>query len=196
MNNLNSASYPAAFASIERDAEQIGFDLSSEPLTGMLLRTLAASKPGGRLLEIGTGAGIGTGWLLDGMDAASTLTTIDQDERAPAIARNYLGADSRVTFITGNAEDFLKQTAPASFDLNFADTFPGKYHLLNEALGLLKAGGIYVIDDLLPQTTWQEGHQANVDRLIAELEARTDVQTLKLNWASGIMVCTKQSIRK
>ncbi len=188
---MTNSTPPAAFGAIERDAEQIGFELSSEPLTGMLLRTLAASKPGGHLLEIGTGAGIGTCWLLDGMDADATLTTIDQDEKAPAIARKYLGADSRVTFITGNAEDFLKQTPPASFDLIFADTFPGKFYLLGEALDLLKAGGLYVIDDLLPQPTWQEGHQANVDRLIAELEARADVQTVKLNWASGIMLCTK-----
>jgi len=34
--------------------------MASEPLVGALLRTLAASKSGGRLLELGTGTGIAT----------------------------------------------------------------------------------------------------------------------------------------
>ena len=181
---------PASFEALQREAVQIGFELSSERLTGMLLRTLAASKPGGRLLEIGTGIGVGTCWLLDGMDSRSTLTTVDQDAVNSAIAQKYLGADRRVSFITGDAEAFLKQTQPAQFDLIFADTFPGKYTLLDEALGLLKAGGLYVIDDLLPQTTWPEDHQPNVDRLVRELESRSDLQTVRLDWASGLMLCT------
>ena len=94
-------SVPAALDTLQREAERIGFELSSEPLTGMLLRVLAASKPGGRLLEIGTGVGVGTCWLLDGMDADSTLTTVDQNAANSAIAQNQLGADRRVTFIVG-----------------------------------------------------------------------------------------------
>jgi hypothetical protein len=39
--------------------------------TGLFLRTLAASKPAGRFLELGTGTGVATAWLLDGMDHAS-----------------------------------------------------------------------------------------------------------------------------
>ena len=189
---MTNAKLPPAFYNIEREAEQLGFLLSSEPLTGRLLRTLAASKPSSRFLEIGTGAGIGTCWILDGMDAKSTLITLELDERISAVARKYLGSDPRVTFVNADAEPFLSQIHDVGFDFIFADTFPGKFYLLDEALGLLNPGGLYVIDDLLPQTTWAEGHQANVDRLIDELEARPDLQTIKLNWASGLMVCTKK----
>jgi len=53
-----------------------------------MLRTLAASKPGGRFLELGTGTGIATAWLLEGMDERSTLISIDNDgafKRLPEI---------------------------------------------------------------------------------------------------------------
>ena len=193
---MTNKAVPAAYLAIEREAEQLGFLLSSEPLTGRLLRVLAASKPGARCLEIGTGVGMGTCWILDGMDAKSALVTIERDERVGAVARKHLGSDPRVTFIQADAEPFLTQIhdegSGFGFDLIFADTFPGKFYLLEEALSLLNSGGVYVIDDLLPQTTWEEGHQANVDRLIDELEGREDLETLKMNWASGLMVCTKK----
>ena len=51
--------------------------MASEDRTGALLEVLAASKPGGRLLELGTGTGIGTSWLLSGMDEAATLVSVD-----------------------------------------------------------------------------------------------------------------------
>jgi len=41
------------------ESEELGFTMGSEPRTGALLRTLAASKPGGRFLELGTGTGVG-----------------------------------------------------------------------------------------------------------------------------------------
>ncbi len=45
---------------IERDTENREFDMPSDRHTGSLLRTLAASKPDGRLLELGTGTGLST----------------------------------------------------------------------------------------------------------------------------------------
>jgi predicted O-methyltransferase YrrM len=185
---------PPAFQTIQREAQHIGFTLSSEPQTGALLRTLAASKPGGRLLEIGTGAGAGTCWLLDGMDASATLTSIDRDAHVSGIARRQLGQDTRVTFLIGNAEDFLLQPPAHRYDLIFADSFPGKYVLLDQALDLLAVGGLYVVDDLLPQPTWPEHHQASVDELIERLEARPDLRAVRLDWASGVMICTKISV--
>jgi predicted O-methyltransferase YrrM len=185
--------FPSALRAIQREAEQIGFEFSSEPLTGALLRTLAASKPGGKMLEIGTGAGVGTCWLLDGMDANATLTSIDRDAHVSSVARRQLGQDKRVTFLIGNAEDFLMQPPTDTYDLIFADSFPGKYVLLGAALDTLAVGGVYVIDDLLPQPTWPEHHQASVDTLIAKLEARPDLRVVRLDWASGVMICTKVS---
>jgi hypothetical protein len=40
------ASYPPALDWLRRDTEALGFDLASQPKTGAILVTLAASKPG------------------------------------------------------------------------------------------------------------------------------------------------------
>jgi len=78
------------------------------------------------------------------------------------------------------------------FDFIFADTWPGKYHQLDETLALLKPGGLYVIDDMLPQANWPAGHDVKAAALIAILEQRTDLTITKLNWASGLIIATKR----
>ena len=57
-----------------------------------------------------------------------------------------------------------------TFDLVFADAMPGKYDLFEETIGLVKVGGFYIIDDMIPQPNWPEGHADKVERFIEELE--------------------------
>jgi predicted O-methyltransferase YrrM len=161
--------------------------MASEAKVGSLLAALAASKPGGRFLELGTGTGHGTAWLLAGMDAASTLDTVDSDAAVVAVARRHLGSDSRVTFHVMDGTDFLGRSSQ-SFDFIYADAWPGKFSQLDEALALLRPGGVYVIDDLLPQPNWPDGHAAKVPALIRNLEQRERFATVRLAWASGLML--------
>jgi predicted O-methyltransferase YrrM len=84
------------------------------------------------------------------MDAASTLDTVDHDATVVSIARRFLGHDSRVRFHVSDGAAFLASLAGRQFDLIFADTWPGKFTHLEDALSLLRPGGIYVGDDLLP----------------------------------------------
>jgi predicted O-methyltransferase YrrM len=153
-----------------------------------MLRVLAASKPGGRLLELGTGTGLSTAWLLDGMDRDATLVSVDIDPGSQAVAREMLGADLRLEIVTADAAGFLRRQVGASYDLIFADAMPGKYELLDEALVLLRPGGLYVIDDMLPQANWPEGHAAKVPRLVADLADRTDLRLVSLAWSSGLVL--------
>src|SRR6266536_5689093 len=104
-----SLNAPEHLTAILADTSALGFRMASEPLTGSLLRTLAASKPGGMFLELGTGTGVGAAWLLSGMDAASRLWTVDNDDAAIAIARKHLGGDKRVTFHRDDAGQFIER---------------------------------------------------------------------------------------
>ena len=170
MDDTSLIRTPPLLEHILRETRALGFTMASEPQTGAFLRALAATKPGGRLLELGTGTGVGTAWLLDGMDADARLDSVDNDENVVAIARRHLGADARVTFHVIDGEEFLRRRQHPEYDLIYADAWPGKYSCLRDALALVKPGGIYFVDDLLPQANWPPGHEENVAPLIARLE--------------------------
>jgi predicted O-methyltransferase YrrM len=191
MDDLKNAETPAVLDALHRDTERVGFTMASEPKTGSLLRTLAASKPCGRFLEIGTGTGVGTAWLLAGMDSQSHLDSVDRNATVQEIARRHLGHDPRVTFHVTDGSAFLEQSKSQQFDFIYADAWPGKFSHLELALTLLKVGGIYLVDDLLPQPNWPEGHAAKVPLLIDQLERRDDFVATKLAWASGLMVLVR-----
>jgi predicted O-methyltransferase YrrM len=191
VDEFSSIEPPARLARITARTEALGFGMASEVRTGALLRTLAASKPGGRLLELGTGTGIATCWLLDGMDAASKLVSVDVDAGVQNVAREALAEDARLNLVTEDALAFLRRQERSSFDLVFADAMPGKYEGLDEALRVVKPGGFYLIDDMLPQPNWPEGHAAKVPALIAQLVARTDFRFVPMAWASGIVMAVK-----
>jgi predicted O-methyltransferase YrrM len=194
LNHFDDVTAPEALRAIEQDSAAIGFALASERRTGALLRTLAASKPGGRVLELGTGTGVGTAWILDGMNPDARLDTVDNDAGVVEIARRHLGHDGRVTFHVADGAIFVEE-APAGdrYDLIFADAWPGKFSHLDAALSLLKTGGIYVVDDLLPQSNWPEGHAPRVPVLMAELERRPGFVCTRLDWASGLMLVVRRS---
>jgi predicted O-methyltransferase YrrM len=167
---------PVALASIQHATEAIGFSMASDARTGSLLRTLAASKRKGAFLELGTGTGIATAWLLDGMDCESTLLTVDNDEAVVSVARKDLGNDPRVTFAVSDGAEYLQLLLAEGrqFDFVFADSWPGKYTHLEEALLLVKAGGMYVVDDMLPQANWPDDHPEKVAVLIERLLSHPD----------------------
>jgi predicted O-methyltransferase YrrM len=191
MNDLNNLREPKSIAAIDADGKSINFTMPSEPLTCVLLRVLAASKPGGNFLELGSGTGLSTAWILDGMDANSRLTTIDNEESLLQILRRHLGEDPRLTVVCGDGNEIVPSLAGQKFDFIFADAWPGKYRFLDETLTLLKPGGIYAIDDMLPQPNWPEGHDKKATALIADLEKRSDLRLVKMSWASGVVLATK-----
>jgi predicted O-methyltransferase YrrM len=192
MNDHDISRTPAAFSAILAETSALGFNMVSEPNVGALLATLAASKPVGRLLELGTGTGHGTAWLLSGMDPESTLDTVDTDRTVVAVAQRHLGSDSRVTFHIADGAEFILNARQDHFDLIYADAWPGKFIHLDETLALLRPGGIYVIDDLLPQSNWPEGHAPKVPLLIDSLERRREFVTVRLAWASGLMLVVRK----
>lgn len=94
---------PVVLGDIEAACVELGFKMSCDPRTGSLLRTLATSKPGARILELGTGTGVSAAWLPSGMSEGSSLLTVENDERLCAVAEQALGADERVRIVHGDA---------------------------------------------------------------------------------------------
>jgi predicted O-methyltransferase YrrM len=182
---------PSSYYAIDAATKEMGFTMPSDILTCSLLKTLAGSKPNGKFLELGTGTGLSTAWILDGMDNNSTLISIDNDPKLLEIAQKHLASDTRLSLECVDGEAWVNQNLGQKFDYIFADTWHGKYLMLDEVLEMLNIGGMYIIDDMLPQENWPEGHAEKALHLEKYLERRTDLKLTKLNWATGIMIAVK-----
>ena len=166
--------------------------MASDVLTCSLLRTLASSKPAGQFLELGTGTGLSTSWILDGMDENSLLTSIDNDPKFLEIAQSSLRNDKRLKLVCTDGAEWVEKNRDKKYDYIFADTWHGKYLLLDEVLAMLKKGGLYIVDDMLPQPNWPDGHHEKAINLVSLLEKRDDLSLTKQVWASGIIVAVKK----
>jgi len=191
MNDTENIKLPPRLPQIMSETARLNFTMASDLLTGCLLRTFAATKTAGKLLELGVGTGVATAWILDGMDAEARLVSVEIDETVLEVAKKCLGDDLRVTFVHADGGEWLRRAEPDQFDLIFADSWPGKYTHLDKALRLLKRGGLYVVDDMLPQPNWPDGHAQRSDELISILENRKDLVITKLNWSTGVIIGTK-----
>lgn len=112
------------------------------------------------------------------------------------VARKHLANDSRIEFVCSDGDEFLHCANRESklYDLIFADTWSGKYRMLDEVLNLLSPGGLYVIDDMLPQPNWPEGHAIKVESLMDTLSCKVDLHVCSLPWSCGIVIATKCQI--
>lgn len=165
--------------------------MGSDERLGSLLRMLARSKPGGRMLELGTGTGLATSWILDGMDTNARLTTVDSDRAVLTIAEQNLGSDPRLHVVHQEGRDFLLERAGERFDLIFADAWSGKFFDLDEALAMVASGGFYVADDLSPQEDWTSKHAEMVEEYRSRLAGHDEFAWTWMDWASGLVVGTR-----
>ncbi|MCL6273217.1 class I SAM-dependent methyltransferase [Muricauda sp. 2012CJ35-5] len=191
MNQAIIRDMPALYPELLDKSSEIGFQMPSDQYIGTLLKTLVASKPVGNFLELGTGIGLSLSWMLDGMDNASKLTSIDNDGSLIAIAKEFFATEERLRLECQDGTTWIKQNQHKKFDLIFADAWPGKYDLLDETLGMLKSGGFYVIDDMNPQSNWPDGHADKATALITELDNRKDIKLTKMDWSTGVIVAVK-----
>lgn len=185
--------FPQSYNKIFEATKELGFNQLSDGKIGSFLSTLCASKVNGMFLELGTGTGLCTSWMLQGMSESSRLITVDNEKPLVDVAKKYLEEDPRVEFVISNGEDLIEKLTPLSVDLIFADTWPGKYNHLEETLNLLKVGGVYVIDDMLPQENWPKGHADKAIELVKNLTARENFTFTKMCWSTGLVVCVKNA---
>lgn len=141
-------------------AQQVGFALTREqagpgrpsaclPGVGRFLAMLAAGCVDGHIGELGTGAGIGAGWIASAMPASCTLITVEIGEPLARAARELFAADPRIEVITGDALHVIPSRGP--FDLLFADSGVRDHPGFAALVSSLRIGGRIVMDDVTPQ---------------------------------------------
>ena len=121
---------------------------------GATLCFLAATIGARAVVEVGTGTGVSGLWLLRGMAADGVLTSIDVDPESQRAARSaFLAAGygpSRLRLINGMGLEVLSRLTDGAYDMVFVDSLPVEYpHHLDEAVRLLRPGGLVVLDDVL-----------------------------------------------
>ena len=117
--------------------------------TGGLLRLLAATAQAKAVVELGTGTGVSTLWLLGGMRPDGVLTTVDTEAEHQRIARQSLAEagvpSGRVRLIAGRALEVLPRLSDGSYDLVFCDAARSENSdYLTAALRLLRPGGLVI----------------------------------------------------
>ncbi|MFD8236480.1 O-methyltransferase [Streptomyces sp. NPDC059696] len=158
---MNGLAVPARVRAAERLAAEAGFAKSCIREVGRLLRTAAASKPGGVVAESGTGSGVGTAWLHSGLGDGARLVTVERDEELARSAAGVFADDDRVSVLTGDWR-LLERHAP--FDVFFCDG-GGKRDDPRRVVELLAPGGILVLDDFTPSAEWPPRFEGEVDEL-------------------------------
>jgi predicted O-methyltransferase YrrM len=151
---------------LTRAAAGTGRPSACLPGVGRFLAVLAAGCTGGRIGELGTGAGIGTAWMAGAMPDDCTLITVERDERLAAAVRDLMAGGqgghqglgephpgqalwTGVHVITGDAFSVLSGQGP--FDLLFADCGVRDGTGFASLVSLLRIGGRIVMDDLTPE---------------------------------------------
>lgn len=193
MDDIAISKRPKRHTEILKKGQETGFTMASDLRTCSLLRTLVTSKPKGEILELGTGTGLSLSWIVEGMDRHSQVTTLDTDAECLQIAQHYFENDPRITFVCSDGMQWIVDNKGRSFDLIFADSWPGKYYLLEETLDMVKPGGFYLVDDMIPQKNWPAGHEIQVEKLIGYLERHTEFHITKLNWSTGLILAVRKS---
>jgi demethylmenaquinone methyltransferase/2-methoxy-6-polyprenyl-1,4-benzoquinol methylase len=120
-------------AAYER-ASSAGFELACEVEVGRLLAALAAAVlGGGRVLEIGTGVGVGLAWLVHGLGARRDVevVTVELDDE---VQRTALSAPwpPWVRFESGDGAKAVGGLG--QFDLIFPDAPGGKIFKLSSSV--------------------------------------------------------------
>ncbi len=123
------------------------------PQTGAMLRFFARLLNARHVCEVGSGGGYSGVWLLGGMDARGSLTTIEIDAENQALAqRAYAeaGFADRVRSMLGPALTVLPKLADGNYDIVFLDAVKSEYvEYLAHARRLLRPGGLLLADNTL-----------------------------------------------
>jgi predicted O-methyltransferase YrrM len=184
---------PVRVQRAERRAATLGFAQSCDPEVGRLLAVLAAAVPqDGRILEIGTGVGYGTAWIVEGLDgrydAQVVSVEIEADRHAAAIADDW---PPFVEFVLGDVLDLFESFG--TFDLIFADAQGGKWEGLDRTIAALRPGGLLVVDDMRrPTVSAYPEQEAKTADVRATLFADPRLFSVEVDWATGLILSRRR----
>lgn len=173
-------------------SQHLGFSMSCDPGAGALLGVLAVAVPaGGRVLELGTGAGVGLAWIVDGLSGRTDVEVVSV-ELDPAVGAAAASLDwpACVSLEVGDGLDFI--TEPAAWDLIFADAQGGKWEGLADTIRSLRPGGVLLVDDMTPAEFVNDEHRDKTAEVRDHLLSSDDLVSVELAWSTGLILGTRR----
>jgi predicted O-methyltransferase YrrM len=184
---------PALVAEATRRARSAAFPLSCDPAVGRLLAVLAAQLPAGaRVLELGTGAGVGTAWIVSALLPRTdvTVTTVENDPQTAALAAQGKWPGF-VDLRLGDALDALNEAG--AFDLIFADAQGGKWDGLDRTIAALSPGGLLMVDDMTPAPDWAREQRTKQDQTRRALLTSPLLVSAEVDHGSGVILAARRA---
>lgn len=170
----------------------LDFASSCDDAVGRLLADLVSGLPAGaRVLELGTGTGVGLAWCCSGLGERDDVEIVSVELDGSLHRRAArLAWPSSVRLVQGDAVVLLPSLG--RFQLVFADAPGGKWEGLDRTLDALAPGGTLVVDDMTPQPWWTPAHggaQAAV-RVMLRSDERLEVEEHAIG--SGVLLARRR----
>ena len=175
-----------------------------DPAVTNILRVLASTVGAQAVVEAGTGTGISTVALLEGMTSSGVLTSIDHDGEIQHYAREMLTdlgfSTQRIRLITGRALEVMPRMTDRAYDIVFANCdqieFPA---ILSQARRLLRERGLAVFNGVLAPEVLADSprnkNAAGVKDLISLVSDTDEWSAALLTVGTGLLVATLRSVR-
>jgi predicted O-methyltransferase YrrM len=169
-----------------------------DPPTGAALRLLAAAASAKAVIELGTGAGVSSLWLLSGMRSDGILTSVDAESEHQRLAKTSLAEagvpTGRARLIHGRALDVLPRLSDGAYDLVFCDANRSEnLDYLAAALRLLRPGGLVVFASALgggrvAEPSARDGETVGLRELAKEVRDEPRLVPAMLPVGTGLLV--------
>ena len=153
------------------------------------------------VVEIGTGTGVSGVWLLRGMRPDGVLTTVDTEAEHQRLAKQAFSeagiTTQRVRLIPGAALEVLPRLTDGHYDMVFADGDKHEYSAyLDEAMRLLKPGGIVAFDnalwhDRVADPAQRDAETVSIRELVRTVAEHDSLVPLLLPVGDGLLVAKK-----
>lgn len=150
--------------------------------TAALITLFTRSIKATSAVEVGTGAGVASLALLEGLAADGVLTSIDLEAEHQAAARSVLAhagiPTRRARLITGAALTVLPKLSDSAYDVVLVDADPLEYvEYVEQAARLLRPGGLLLIYHAFANGTMADEDNEDDETLIIR-EALEATQTM------------------
>jgi predicted O-methyltransferase YrrM len=142
-------------------ADKYDFNHSCSDETGRLLSVLSGQVRQGKILEIGTGLGVGSSWILSNISSSVKFISIDNAQQKVDLTRETI-VHEQAEFVYGDWKEVINQ---GPFQLIFADAAVVKTVEGERLYDILDTGGTLLMDDFTPEEHWPAEWKGKCDKV-------------------------------